>query len=124
MTSSSFVFMTSWLNFFVVDMFILWLINCQTFTLISWKLQISISKFRVTSEAVSRFFYKKHFYKQRQAEIGKKIKQMLSNTLRVNFSYLKMIHILHLRYYSKIIVHILKRKQKKYICKSEDENEK
>ena len=124
MTSSSFVFMTSWLNFFVVDMFISWLINCQTFTLISWKLQISISKFRVTSEAVSRFFYKKHFYKQRQAESGKKIKQMLSNTLRVNFSYLKMIHILHLRYYSKIIVHILKRKQKKYICKSEDENEK
>ena len=27
------------------------------------------------------FFTKKHFYKQLQAEIGKKIKQMVSNTL-------------------------------------------
>ena len=44
---------------------------------------------------VTRLFYKQHYYKQRQAEIGKKIKQMLSNTLRLNFCYLKIIHILH-----------------------------
>ena len=49
------------------------------------------------------FFHKQHFYKQRQAEIGKKMKQMLSNTLRLNFCYLKIIHILHPRYHQKII---------------------
>ena len=31
------------------------------------------------------FFYKQRFYKQRQAEIGKKTKQKLSNTLKLNF---------------------------------------
>ena len=55
------------------------------------------------------FFYKQHFYKQRQAKIGKKkIKQMLSNTLRAKFCYLKIIHILHPHYHLKIIKHILK----------------
>ena len=39
-------------------------------------------------------------------------KQMLSNTLGLNFSYLKIIHILHPRYHPKIIGHILKNKQK------------
>ena len=57
-------------------------------------------------------FYKQQFYNQRQAEIGKKIKQILSNTLRLNFCYLKIIHILHPRYHPKIIGHILKNKQK------------
>ena len=33
---------------------------------------------------------------------------MLSNTLRSNFCYLKVIRILHSRYHSKIIGHILK----------------
>ena len=37
---------------------------------------------------------------------------MLSNTLRLNFSYLKIIHILHPCYYPKIIGHILKKKLK------------
>ena len=32
-----------------------------------------------------------------------KFKQMLSNTLRLNFCYLKIVHILHLRYHPKII---------------------
>ena len=42
-----------------------------------------------------------------------KIKQMLSNTLRLNFCYLKIIYILH----PKITVHILKNKQKsKCVC--------
>ena len=63
------------------------------------------------------FFYQQHLYKQRQAEIGKKIKQMLSNTLRLNFCYLKIIHILHLGYHPKITGHILKNKQKnKFVC--------
>ena len=59
------------------------------------------------------FFYKQHFYNQRQAEIGKKIKQMLINTLKLNFCYLEIIHILHPRYHPKIIGYILKNKQKK-----------
>ena len=84
-----------------------------------YKLQLSI---RIN--LITRFFYKQHFYKHRHAEIGRKIKQMLRNTLRLNFSYLTIIHILHLRYYSKIIVHILKSKQKKSVSKNEDENEK
>ena len=60
----------------------------------------------------TRFFYKQHFYNQRQAEIGKKIKQMLSNTLRWNFCYLRIIYILHPRYHPNIIRYILKNKQR------------
>ena len=41
-------------------------------------------------------FYKQHFYKQREVEIGKKNKQMLSNTLTLDIIYLKIIYILHL----------------------------
>ena len=42
---------------------------------------------------------------------------MLSNTLRLRFCYLKIIHILHPRYHQKIIEHILKNKQKnKCVC--------
>ena len=52
------------------------------------------------------------FYKQHQAEIGKKNKQKLSNTLRLNFRYLKIIRFLHRRYLPKIIGDILKNMQK------------
>ena len=42
---------------------------------------------------------------------------MLSNTLRLNFYHLKIIHILHPRYHPKIIAHFLKNEQKsKYVC--------
>ena len=42
---------------------------------------------------------------------------MLSITLRLNFCYLKIIHILHLRYHPKILGHILKKKEKnKCVC--------
>ena len=62
-------------------------------------------------------FYNQHFYKQRQAEIDKKVKHMLSNTLRLNFCFLKIIHILHPRYRPKIIGHIIKSKPKnKCVC--------
>ena len=40
------------------------------------------------------------------------IKQMLSNALRLNFWYLKIIHIFHRRYHPRIIGHILRNKQK------------
>ena len=40
----------------------------------------------VKSGRDTRFFCKQYFHKQRQAEISKKSKQMLSNTLRLNFS--------------------------------------
>ena len=46
-----------------------------------------------------------------------KIKQMLSNTLRLSLCYLKTIHIFHPRYHPKIIGHTLKNKQKnKCVC--------
>ena len=42
---------------------------------------------------------------------------MLSRTLRLDFWYLKIIHILHRRYHPRIIGHILRNKQKnKYVC--------
>ena len=42
---------------------------------------------------------------------------MLSNTLRLNFYYFKIIHILHSSYHPKLIEHILKSKQKnKCVC--------
>ena len=41
-----------------------------------------------------------------------KFKQMLSNTLRLNFCYLKIVHI-HPRYHLKTIGHVLRNKQKK-----------
>ena len=42
---------------------------------------------------------------------------MLSNTLRLNIFYLKIINIFHSRYNPKIIAHILKNKRKnKYVC--------
>ena len=42
---------------------------------------------------------------------------MLNNTLRLNFCYLKIIHILHPSYHSKIIKYIAKNKKKnKYVC--------
>ena len=52
------------------------------------------------------FFNMQHFYKQRQAETGKKS----SNILRLNKCYLKIIHIPHPRDHPKIIGHILRKK--------------
>ena len=58
------------------------------------------------------FFYKQLFYKQRLAENCKKIKQKLSNTLIINFYYLKIIRILHPRYQLKVVGEIRKTVQK------------
>ena len=61
------------------------------------------------SSSNTRYFYKQHFYKQRQAEIDqKKNKQKLSNTPRLNFHYLKIIRFLHPCYQPKIMGDILK----------------
>ena len=59
---------------------------------------------------------------------------MLSNTLRLNFCYLKIFHIFHQRHHRKVIGRILKNKQKNKCLYSrdytinhnenEDENEK
>ena len=58
-----------------------------------------------SSNDYSLIFYKQHFYKQRQAEIGKK----LSKCLRLNFCYLKIIYILHPGCHPKKLGQILKR---------------
>ena len=52
------------------------------------------------------FFNKESFHKRRQVEIGKN-QEILSHTLRLNFDYLKIIHILHQCYHPK------KKKKKK-----------
>ena len=66
-------------------------------------------------------------YKQSQAEIGQKIEQMLSKTLRLNFCYFRIIHIFHSLYRSKVIRHTLIKKQKNmyswYYASNYDENE-
>ena len=52
-----------------------------------------------------------------------KIKQMLSNTLRLKYCYLKIIHILHSHYHPKILGHALKNKQKNmYYTSNHDGN--
>ena len=45
--------------------------------------------------------YKQQFYKQRSTK-------MVSNTLRLKFCYLKIVHVLHPRQHLKIIGQILK----------------
>ena len=45
----------------------------------------SVVSYNFNFYVVHAFFHKQHFYKQRQAETGEKIKQLLSNTLRLNF---------------------------------------
>ena len=53
--------------------------------------------------------YKLHafFISNARLKLAKKIKQKLSNTLRLNFLYLKIIRFLHPRYQPKIIEDIL-----------------
>ena len=65
----------------------------------------------------ARFFYKQHFYKQRQAEIGNQAKA--KQHPEAELCYLKIIRILHPHYYPKIIGRIFKnvqKKQKKQVC--------
>ena len=47
----------------------------------------SIVSYHFNFYVVHACFHKQHFHKQRQAKISKQIKQMLNNTLRLNFCY-------------------------------------
>ena len=79
-------------------------------------------------------FHKQRFYKQREGWNWQKIKQLLSNTLSLNFCYLKIIHILYPSYRLKIIKYIIKKDKRTSVSVftrlhvnpnvNEDENEK
>ena len=56
--------------------------------------------------SLQAFFLICNTFKQRQAGIGKKFRQMLINTLRLNFRHPKTIRILHPRYHLTIAGHI------------------
>ena len=80
---------------------------------LNWLLQRAITFFF----NYTLFFCKQHFYKQHQAEIGQKNRQMLWNTPRLNICYLKIVHILYPCSHPKTIGHNLKKKNKnKCIC--------
>ena len=64
---------------------------------------MSITGFSIST----RIFYRQQFYKQHQAEIGKKKKKKKSKAKakqypEVNFCYLKIIQFLHPRFHTKI----------------------
>ena len=59
---------------------------------------------------IHAFFISNTFISNARLKLAKK-EQMLSNTLRLNFCYLKIIHILHSRCHPEII-YILKNKEK------------
>ena len=63
------------------------------------------SSFLKVLQGVIYTLHKQNFYKEHQIETdikNQKIKQKLSNTLRLNFCYLKIIRFLHSRYHPKI----------------------
>ena len=57
------------------------------------------------------FFISNIFINNTRLKLAKN-QENVTNTLKLNFGYLKIIHILHPRYHPKIIGHILKNKQK------------
>ena len=57
----------------------------------------------IKQKLICALVYERHFHKQNQAEISKKVKQKLNNTLRLNFRYLKIIYLLHPFYQPKLI---------------------
>ena len=65
-----------------------------------WRGEEDSGKYLVIKEKMlwlTRFFYKKNW---------QKIKQMLSNTLRLNFYFLKIIRVLHSRYHPGVVWHV------------------
>ena len=73
------------------------------------------SRYKITT--YTHFFISNTFISNASVKLAKKIKQMLSSNLMLNFCYLKFIHILHPHYHPKILEHILKNKQKNmYVC--------
>ena len=67
---------------------------------------------------ITRFLISNTFISNARLKLAKKSpKQMLSNTLKLIFLHLKIIHILYLRYQPRTIGQILKNKQKnKCLC--------
>ena len=63
--------------------------------------------FRTKVYKLHAFFISNTFISNARLKLAKKIKQKLSNTLRLNFLYLKIIRFLHPRYQPKIIEDIL-----------------
>ena len=67
----------------------------------------------IQSEFVKlHFFISNIFISKTRLKLTKKTKQKLSNTLRLNFCYLKIIRFLHPGYHPKVIGDILKNVQK------------
>ena len=58
---------------------------CQTCKIDVSSANIPQIEIRPFGKSFTRFFYKQHFYKQRQGWNLQNIKQKLSNTLRLNF---------------------------------------
>ena len=85
---------------------------------ISWIFNARNAKPKLqTFKTHALFFISNNFITNARLKLAKKVKQILSNTLRLNFWYLKIIRILHPRYHPKIIGHILNNSQKKkYVC--------
>ena len=95
----------------------LWDVKGMTTTL----LKVKILKFPQTKlTQIHAFFKKSNTFTSNASWNWRKIKQKLSNTLRQNFCYLKIILFVHPRYHSKIIGDIIKNCAKiKYISLNE-----
>ena len=75
-----------------------------------------ISSYPFPNHWIHAFFTSNTFINNARLKLVKN-QTKLSNTLRLNFCYLKIIHILHARYHPNIIWYILENKQnKKCVC--------
>ena len=66
-----------------------WKLWTWTYSNFSSKAGIALS---ILLKPATRFFYKHHFCNNAKLNLGKKSKQKPSNTLRLNFCHLKIIH--------------------------------
>ena len=83
----------------------------------SFASSIAVSTRIKSSYQLNEFFYKQHFCKQNKGRNWQKIKQKINNMLRLNFCYLKIMHLLHPCYHPRITGNIPKNKQKnKRVC--------
>ena len=78
---------------------------------ISWDMNISGTSFTTFIQNYALLFISNTSVSNSRVKLAK-IKQVLSNTLRLNLHYFKIIHILHPRYHKKKIVHILKKSKR------------
>ena len=87
----------------------LWQVNGMTTTVLKVKM-LKLLQTKLTQ--VHAFLKSNTFISNTSCWNWQKIKQKLSNTLRLNFCYLKIMHFVHPRYHSKIIGDIIKNVQK------------